>query len=117
MRSFSSLFLQIGCIFFRLAVNKLVSPDGWVDDTMQIGRVGMFNIIKHNWSNWSLKEHGNVLNDFKRRGVDDVEALPNYHYRDDATLMWNAIHKYVSAVVNSFYGKINILAIPMLKHH
>lgn len=86
-------------------MNKLVSPDGWVDDTMQIGRTGMFNIIKHNWAKWNLKEYGNIPNDFKRRGVDDTEALPNYHYRDDATLMWNAIHKYVGTVVSAFYGR------------
>ena len=89
----------------RLAVNKLVSVDGWVDECMQIGRTGMFNIIKHNWANWNMKDHGNLLNDLKNRGVDDSEALPNYHYRDDAILMWNAVSKYVSAVVSGVYGK------------
>lgn len=93
---------------YRLAVNKLVAPDGWVDQCMHIGRVGMFNIIKHNWSKWDLKQVGNILTDFKRRGVDDVEALPNYHYRDDSTLMWNAISKYVANVVNAFYGKLSL---------
>lgn len=89
----------------RLAVNKLVAPEGWVDQTMQIGRVGMFNIIKANWAEWDVKEHGNLINNLKHRGVDDTEALPNYHYRDDALLLWNAMIKYVKDVVQGFYGK------------
>ena len=91
--------------FLRLAVNKLVAPDGWVDETMHIGRTGMFNIIKHNWDKWNVKEFGNILYDLKRRGVDDVEALPNYHYRDDAILIWDALNKYVDTVVKGIYGK------------
>jgi len=38
----------------RLAVNKLVSPGGWVDLTMTIGRDGMFNIVKENWAKWNI---------------------------------------------------------------
>ena len=90
---------------FRRAINKLVSPGGWVDTAMQIGRDGMFNIVKHHWKDWSAKENGNFVNDLKNRGVDDTEALPNYHYRDDALLLWNAIHKYVGNVVSVVYGE------------
>ena len=82
-----------------------MSPDGWVDECMTIGRIGMFNIIRANWKKWDLGKDGNLLNDLKNRGVDDTEALPNYHYRDDATLLWNTISKYVSTVINEFYGK------------
>ena len=87
-----------------MAVNKLVSEGGWVDKVMHIGRIGMFNIIDHNWAQWNIKENGNVPKDLKARGVDDTDALPNYHYRDDALLMWEAISKYVSEVVNGVYG-------------
>jgi len=93
--------------YYRLAVNKLVSPNGWVDETMQIGRTGMFNLIEKNWADWDLKKDGNLLEDLRRRGVDDVTALPNYHYRDDAILLWEALQNYVSRVVNGVYGKSN----------
>ena len=63
----------------------------------------MFNIVKHHWKYWSAKENGNFVNDLKNRGVDDTEALPNYHYRDDALLLWNA--EYVGNVVSAVYGK------------
>ncbi|XP_067951980.1 polyunsaturated fatty acid 5-lipoxygenase-like [Watersipora subatra] len=86
-----------------LAVNKLVSEGGWVDKDMHIGRIGMFNIIKHNWANWNMQDNGNIINDFKLRGVRDTEALPNYHYRDDALLLWEALSRYVTTVVYEVY--------------
>jgi arachidonate 5-lipoxygenase len=89
---------------FRLAVAKLVSEGGWVDDCMTIGRSGMFNIIKANWKELDWSKCGNILKDFEFRGVDDKQALPNYHYRDDSTLLWHAIYKYVSNVMNAYYG-------------
>ena len=75
-----------------------------MDQCMYIGRVGMFNIIRKEWSIWNIKEQGNLVADLKMRGVDDVEALPAYHYRDDALLLWNAMQKYIAIVVNSVYG-------------
>ncbi len=40
---------------------------------------------------------------FAARGVDDASALPNYPYRDDALLYWNAVHKWVSSYVHLHY--------------
>eukprot|EP00057_Strongylocentrotus_purpuratus_P035323 XP_798592.3 PREDICTED: arachidonate 12-lipoxygenase, 12S-type-like [Strongylocentrotus purpuratus] len=36
------------------AIGQLVSPGGYVDKTMVIGRTGMFEIIKRTWCNWRL---------------------------------------------------------------
>ena len=49
-----------------------------------------------------------VMNDllpltFARRGVDDHEAFPNYAYRDDALMYWNAIHKWVESYLRIYY--------------
>lgn len=41
--------------------------------------------------------------DLKNRGVDDVEALPVYPYRDDALLYWDAINDWVSAYIRTVY--------------
>jgi arachidonate 15-lipoxygenase len=41
--------------------------------------------------------------DLKLRGVDDATALPDYPYRDDALLVWNAIHAWVRDYVNVYY--------------
>ena len=36
--------------------------------------------------------------------IKDLSLSPNYHYRDDAKLLWEAIEKYVTRIVNHFYG-------------
>ncbi len=82
----------------------LISEGGWTDQVMTIGHVGMMEIIRRVWPNWRLDVHGNLPNDLENRGVADPEVLPNYYYRDDALLLWSAIKKYVSAVVNGHYG-------------
>lgn len=72
---------------------------------MQIGRDGMFNIIRNRFACWHVQEDGNLLKNLQKRGVDDEQALPNYYYRDDAKLLWNAIHHYVADIIDHVYGK------------
>jgi arachidonate 15-lipoxygenase len=38
------------------------------------------------------------------RGVDDKELLPNYPYRDDSQLYWQAIERWVSQYVSKYYA-------------
>ncbi|MDP9895183.1 arachidonate 15-lipoxygenase [Variovorax boronicumulans] len=42
-------------------------------------------------------------NDLRTRGVDDATALPDYPYRDDALLVWNAIAQWVADYVAVYY--------------
>ncbi|MEA3263650.1 MAG: lipoxygenase family protein [Pseudomonadota bacterium] len=42
--------------------------------------------------------------DLKERGVDDAGVLPDYPYRDDALLVWQAIHQWVSGYVGLYYA-------------
>ncbi|XXY50786.1 lipoxygenase family protein [Sorangium sp. So ce269] len=37
------------------------------------------------------------------RGVEDPDALPSYPYRDDAVLLWGAIHQWVSRYLAIYY--------------
>ncbi|MDZ8189981.1 MAG: lipoxygenase family protein [Nostoc sp. ChiSLP02] len=37
------------------------------------------------------------------RRVNNKEQLPEYPYRDDGLLIWNAIHQWVSAYLSSYY--------------
>uniref|UniRef100_F6UJG6 Lipoxygenase domain-containing protein n=1 Tax=Ciona intestinalis TaxID=7719 RepID=F6UJG6_CIOIN len=39
----------------------------------------------------------------KRKGLDDPNLLPNFHYRDDALDVWKAMEQYVANVVNHHY--------------
>ena len=90
---------------YSLALTALAEPGGWVDTAMLIGRTGMFNIIRKQWKQWNFKNNGVLKNDLRNRGVDHSGVLPNYHYRDDALDLWNAIEKYVAEVVNKVYCK------------
>ncbi|XP_022087837.1 arachidonate 5-lipoxygenase-like isoform X2 [Acanthaster planci] len=93
---------------FLMAINSrglalLISVDGWVDKTMNIGRDGMFELIGRAFKRWRLNVEGTIINDLKAREVDDTNALPDYHYRDDGVLIYEAMEKYVRVVVESHY--------------
>lgn len=48
-----------------------------------------------------------IFNDLRNRGVEDPKVLPNYPYRDDALLIWNAIHGWVTAYARLYYTSDN----------
>jgi len=43
-------------------------------------------------------------NDLRARGVDNTDQLPDYPYRDDALLIWNAIARWVGEYVAVYYA-------------
>ena len=45
----------------------------------------------------------NIRADTQRRQVDDKDHLPNYYYRDDGILIWDAIESYVREIIGIFY--------------
>ena len=92
---------------YLLAINSrglalLISPGGWVDKCMTIGCSGMFNLVVRQLGKWRMDVQGTLPNDLKDRGVDG-KSLPNYYYRDDALLLYNAIKNYVREVAIHFY--------------
>lgn len=42
--------------------------------------------------------------ELERRGVSDRDSLPVYPYRDDALLIWDAIHEWVSSYLSIHYA-------------
>ncbi|MEP6872959.1 MAG: lipoxygenase family protein [Burkholderiales bacterium] len=49
--------------------------------------------------------YANMLpNDLSARGVDNADQLPDYPYRDDALLIWNAIARWVGDYVAVYYA-------------
>jgi arachidonate 15-lipoxygenase len=52
--------------------------------------------------------YDNMLpNDLRARGVDGTGELPDYPYRDDALLIWNAINQWVGEYVAVYYANDN----------
>ena len=45
----------------------------------------------------------NIKQNTNELGIDDPTLLPNYHYRDDGILIWNAIEFYVTEIIGIFY--------------
>lgn len=93
---------------FLIAINsrgiaKLVSPGGWVDKTLSVGVIGMFEIIRRGLDVWKLDVHGIPEKDIESRGVLSPDVLPWYPYRDDAIRIYAAIRTYVAKVVNYYY--------------
>lgn len=86
-------------------MKTLATQDGWADKSLQGGRHGLLNIIKHAWASYNIMVTGNLPKDIEQRGMNDRTILPDYPYRDDGTLIWNAIHNYVSTIVGGIYGK------------
>lgn len=74
------------------AVDKLLS--GTIDTSRKVAALGLQTL--------DLMESRLPLT-FNQRGVADREALPDYPYRDDSTLYWDAIHQWVNDYVKLYY--------------
>ncbi|MBA2748341.1 MAG: lipoxygenase [Tatlockia sp.] len=86
------------------AVKGLVNPGGTVDRVAS-GTLESSLLL----SIKGAKEYPFPFNEsflpmtLKSRGVDDPHSLPDYPYRDDALLIWYAIHDWVSSYLKLFY--------------
>ncbi|KAF3887592.1 MULTISPECIES: lipoxygenase family protein [Nostocales] len=85
------------------AQRALIAPGGGVDRllsaTIDNSRVlAVYGLQSYSFNNAILPKQ------FKQRGVEDPNLLPVYPYRDDALLVWNAIHQWVSSYVNLYYS-------------
>ena len=45
---------------------------------------------------------------FESRGVEDSQVFPDYPYRDDSLLIWDAIYSWVSSYLRFYYRENNI---------
>jgi arachidonate 15-lipoxygenase len=77
-------------------------PGGHVDRLLAGTLEESLKIFGNAYAEWSLDQFA-LPTELKNRGVDDVECLPHYPYRDDAMLLWQAIHKFVSNFVGYYY--------------
>lgn len=93
---------------FTMAVNdsartKMLAPGGPIDRTMAVGAKGAFELMGRAWwEQWDFSRN-NVKHDIQSRGVGDVNALPNFYWRDDALRTWDIIENYVKSMVEHFY--------------
>lgn len=85
------------------ARNSLMVPGGQLPSLFAQGLEGMQYLCKKFNDNWDFNTYV-VPEDIKARKVDDVNALPNYFYRDDSLRVWAALEAYVTDLINNFYA-------------
>ncbi|XP_071966226.1 polyunsaturated fatty acid 5-lipoxygenase-like [Antedon mediterranea] len=84
-------------------INKLIGSNGTFDSFFKMGCEGSFKIVRNDCKTRTVQTTEVLPTNLKARGVFDEDVLPNFHYRDDGLLIWNAIKKYVATVVNAYY--------------
>ncbi|KAK7097247.1 arachidonate 12-lipoxygenase, 12R-type-like [Littorina saxatilis] len=87
----------------NLARSQLVNPGGIIDRIMNTGIDGCFELITKRLTEWRMDVDGTLPVDLVKRGVEDTTALPNYHFRDDALRVYDAIYTYATDYVKLYY--------------
>ena len=99
---------------YLIAINSrglglLISEGGWVDSSMNYGVKGMFELMRRAFNTWRMDKEGSLPEDLKARGLDDLNVLPCYHFRNDAILLYDAIKRYVRDYVHLYYTSKDLL--------
>ena len=81
------------------ALHSLIIPGGVVATVIGPTIESTRKLLVKAWDAWRWDEHI-PDNLFKLRGVD---MLPDFPFRDDTLLLWQAIKKFVSAYVQAYY--------------
>jgi arachidonate 15-lipoxygenase len=85
-----------------MAQRYLISPGGVVDELLA-GTIDSSRTLTVN----GLQNHSFIdamlPRVLRERGVDDTSVLPDYPYRDDALLYWQAIYRWVTAYLGLYY--------------
>ncbi|XP_056090801.1 polyunsaturated fatty acid 5-lipoxygenase-like [Rhinichthys klamathensis goyatoka] len=89
---------------FTIAINaearkSLISKDGIITQISSLTDKGKNEVIRKAMENLSY-ESLCFPETIEARGMEDA---PKYYYRDDGMKIWEAIHNFVSAVVNIYY--------------
>jgi arachidonate 15-lipoxygenase len=85
-----------------MAWQHLVDSDGVVARLMGGTIEQSLGLAAEGLRSFNVREH-TLPRALRARGVDDTTVLANYPYRDDATLYWNAISKWVLDYLNLYY--------------
>jgi arachidonate 15-lipoxygenase len=84
------------------ARNELIVPNGPIDETIAVGTEGAYWLVDKAYGDWSFLDW-NPRREMERRGVLDTGLLPDYHYRDDALRIFDAIDRYTERLLRLFY--------------
>lgn len=91
---------------FLLAINGrvelvLLGEDAAIGKLMSQTRETSLDIVNRAYRKRPFEDYS-LPNNIKRRGIEP-EFLPQFPYRDDAQLLWEAIARYVTAYLQRYY--------------
>lgn len=94
-----------GTLFINnAAANSLIAPGGTVDKILFGTLKSSVQLSVKGAKGYPFSFNDSMLpQTFASRGVDDLQKLPDYPYRDDALLIWHAIHDWVEAYLQIYY--------------
>ncbi len=84
------------------ARTKLIVPGGPIDEAMAVGSEGALALAAKAFRGWTLTD-ADPVRDLEKRGVLTRDVLPEYHYRDDALLLYEIVGTYVHRLLKAFY--------------
>ena len=84
------------------ALHSLVVPGGTVASVLSPAIESTLGIIRDHWEKWQFDEWSPPAL-FKNRGVDS-SSLPDFPFRDDTLLLWNAIKRWVGSYLSVYYS-------------
>lgn len=100
--------------FNTLAINEMargifLGHKGFFDDTGALGYTGSNELLRRAYTGKGDGYKGEPHLFYQKAlpydlAAREVENLPGYHYRDDARLIWNALHAYVTRILRSTYS-------------
>ncbi|KAL6118860.1 uncharacterized protein ACO6RY_03564 [Pungitius sinensis] len=79
--------------------SQLISPDGIFKRVVSTGGEGLMILAQREYKTLTYRSL-QPPHDFPDRGVSQ---LPNYFYREHSLMLWEAIHSFVSGMVNLYY--------------
>ncbi|MEM7594881.1 MAG: lipoxygenase family protein, partial [Cyanobacteria bacterium P01_A01_bin.83] len=94
-----------GTLFINDAATVgLINPEGIVDATFSATLDDSLRISLKGVKGYPLSFNDSMLPTFfERRRVNDLTKLPDYPYRDDGMLIWDAIHQWVDSYLSIYY--------------
>lgn len=93
-----------GTLFINnAAITALIAPGGHVDKLLAGTIEADWGVVAAALQQLDFNAHM-LPNDLAARGVADPASLPSYPYRDDAMLVWQAIHGWVSDYLSIYYN-------------
>ncbi|MCM1983511.1 lipoxygenase family protein [Lyngbya confervoides] len=86
------------------ALTGLVNPGGTVEKVMGGELSESLRLAAKGVQGFPFDFNASIIPDsFAARGVDNPAQLPDYPYRDDALLIWEAIHDWVTDYLGLYY--------------